>query len=331
MIIYFLQRLFQALLTFVRGVAIKGEQPLFRVSPLIVFLMTLVGFAASIIIPQLVWSQHQPWLYPLLLFDFALGQAASWTLYMVEHHAIHGAIIRKAWVNAAVAEVASVIGLTIPPKRYQKSHNAKHHLPKVLATNGDPDYRWLKSLGFIPGQPISYYWRQLWLTLFNPLYYANFFLKRLRMNLIEAPLFHRLMVFFFWSAIAIVSYRYQLWVALFTYLVIIIFGYGISALLQTLTEHRWGYQGFDPAQKSFPRLLPIDKHPERFLLYLYWRAAILSTDLAQHQRHHAKPRNFDWPMVAYSQEAQDDLSSAVWGIKAHFNEAFTVLSEAKAQ
>jgi hypothetical protein len=34
-------------------------------------------------------------------------------------------------------------------------------------------------------------------------------------------------------------------------------------------------------------------------------------------------------MVAYSEEAQSDRALAIWGIKAHFEEAFKALSQGK--
>jgi fatty acid desaturase len=311
-------------LTFLRGVALPGEKPLLTVTPLMMFFATLGGYAVSILCFQIFWYLG---FYLLLPLAFILGQAAVWTLYMIEHHAIHGAIAPKPWLNHLVAEVSSVVSLTIEPEKYKRSHNSRHHVPKILATDGDPDRRFLESWGFVGGKSLDYYYRQLFLTLINPFYYLKSFAKRLHMNLVSAPVVHRVYVVIWWSAIAILTLQFNLWGAFLGYVSVIIVGYGMSALLQTLCEHRWGYNGTDYAYKTFPRLLPIDTYPGMVLIYLYWRSAVLSTDLCQHQIHHLKPRNFNWPMVAYSSEAQTDVTSAVWGIKAHFDAAFTSLSQ----
>jgi len=323
--VYHFGSLIQALKTFVRGIAQPGEKPLFTVSPLGVFAANLIGYGASILTFQLFWSLH---LYPLMLLSVLLGQAAAWSLYMVEHHAVHGAISRENWINRWVAEVASVVGLTIDPDKYKPRHNRDHHDPRKLATKDDPDFRFLGYWGFVPGKSVDYYYRQLFTTLVNPIYYAENFYSRLVMNLLAAPLLHRLLVLAWWGSVFLIAFSYNLWAGLAGYLAIAIFGYGISALLQTLTEHRWGFQG-DPAQKTFPRLLPIDEYPGMFLVYLYWRTSVLGTDLAQHQIHHRKPKNFAWPMVAYSEEAQSDRQIAILGIKAHFEETFKALSQGK--
>ena len=320
-----------ALKTFVRGVAKEGEQPVVTVTPVCYFIITLSIFSFSIALPQVVWSNHLRFLLLLFPIDFLFGQAGAWTLYMIHHHAVHEANSRSNQLNAAIAEICSVLCLTNPPKKYKKDHVRKHHRRKTLATSNDPDLRWLVSLGFELGQPISFYWKQLWLTLSSPKYYLVFFAERCYWNFISASLSHRLFTWCWWSLVVFLTFLLNLWIALSAYLIFIILGYGISALLQTLTEHRWGYNGADYSQKTFPRLLPIDKYPGLFLVYLYWRVAILTTDLCQHQIHHREARNLDWTMVAYSEKAQNDLPRAIWGIKSHFQEAFASLSQANPE
>jgi fatty acid desaturase len=318
---------FPALLTFVRGIALEKEQPLFTITPVMVFTAALTAYGTSVGLAQVLWTLKNPWLYGLFLPIFAIGQSAAWTLYMVSHHAVHDGMSRKAWVNEAIAEIASIIGMTLPPDIYRKLHNFFHHNRKVLATKDDPDYKWLRSLGFVAGQPIDYYWRLMGKTLVSPQFYAKNFWKRCQKHLTQSALPHQIAVILWWIAVGILTYTFSLWAGLVMYAIILIVGYPISALLQTLSEHRWLYVGH-PSRKTFPRLLPIDQHPKMFWVYLYWRSAILSTDLAQHQIHHYKARNLAWPMVAYSSEAQKDLDQAIWGIKAQFIEAFTALSEA---
>lgn len=323
----FYRRVLAALKTYVRGIALEGEEPLFQVSPLMVFFATLLGLAFVLATTQFIWNCHFLGVMPLLLPLFILGQSAAWYLYMVEHHAVHDAIALQAWVNSLVAQVASIVGLFIPPAFYAPEHNQEHHNSQKLAYIGDPDYRWLARLGFYPGRSLEEYWRQLWVTLFDPCYYLTFFWKRVYLNFWAAPIAHRFAAFLWWGFVIAATITFHLWAALVMYLLVISVGYQFSALLQTLSEHRWGFNKA-PRYKTFPRLLPVDEKPHLFLLFLYWRMTVLVTDLAQHQVHHYKAKNLDWPMVGYSRFARRDLPAAVWGIRAHFNEAFRSLAEA---
>jgi fatty acid desaturase len=334
-------KLVQAFLTFIRGVANAGEEPLFSVGSLTYMAVALLELVISVAGTHLILNQGILWFYPLLILTLISGQAGAWTLYMACcHHGVHGALSQIPWINAIVAELSSVVILTPGRDRYRKTHNGDHHPPDKLATEQDPDYRWLKRWGFIGGQPISYYWLRFWLTLFNPTFYWEHLLSRLRWNFITVPRYRRWMAITWWLMVLTLTFYTNAWGTLILgYLVPIIFGYSISSFVQIITEHRWLHTG-DAKQKTFPRLLPLEP-PQKgnpldwlhfsglLLVYLYWKLAILCTDLQQHQIHHQRPHNLGWPMIAYSKAAQADRSKAIWGIRNQFREAFRSLAEAK--
>jgi fatty acid desaturase len=260
-----------------------------------------------------------------------LGQSAIWMMHMISHQAVHDAISKhhKA-VNKLVAEITSVIALTLPWEKYRKIHGF-HHIPTKLGSLEDSDRRGLIKWGFISGQSSDYYELQIFKTL-SPIskYYWVFLSKRFQANFVKASPARRLMAIAWWILVLTITGLTQSWLTLtLGYLIPLVFGYAISSLFQTLTEHRWAYDG-DPKDKTFARLLPVDDPNTSIwehLLNLYWRETVLVTDLQQHQIHHYKPKNFEWPMVAYSQEAQNDLPDAVVGIRNHFRTTFESLSK----
>jgi fatty acid desaturase len=336
------KRLAQSFLTFIRGVANEGEQPIFRVNSWCYLAVALLELAISVLGAHLILNQNNPWLYSLLILTFMSGQAGAWTIYMTAcHHGVHGAFSRIRWVNAIAAELASVVIFTPGRDRYRKTHNGNHHPPDRLASEQDDDYLWLKSLGFVGEQPISYYWRCFWLTLISPRFYWDHFLSRFRWNFISVPMYRRCIAVLWWMMVLTLTAYANAWgTLLLGYLLPVIFGYTISSYVQNVTEHRWLSTG-DPSLKTFPRLLPVEV-PQKLnfwdwlsftgllLVYMYWKLAILPTDLQQHQIHHRLPHNYDWPLIAYSPAALADRGDAILGIRNHFREAFRSLSEAQS-
>jgi fatty acid desaturase len=322
-----ISRIIASLKTFIRGIASPGEKPLFMVTPMMVVAASAVSLAFDLAVTQLVWSSEKVWLYPLFVPLFALGQSALWYLYMLEHQAVHGAVSRHQWINGMVAELDSIITVAQAPNIYRPKHLLEHHNPKRLASSGDPDFRWLKRLGFVEGRSIEQYWSLLWFTLLDPRFYFNNLISRVRGHLIQAPLAHRASLIIWWGMLIVSASAFHAWAALVMYVMLFGIAYPISALLQTLSEHAWG--STDHLLKTRPRLLPIDSKPHLFLIYLYWRMAILATDLQQHQIHHHKRATHDWPMVAYSEYARADLPKAIWGIRQHFRASFESLAKAQ--
>lgn len=323
---YPLSRVIASFKTYVRGIALPGEEPLFIVSPLMVVAATAFILVFDLAATQIIWSSQRAWLYPLFVPLLPLGQSAFWYLYMEQHHAVHGAISKRKWVNVVVAETTSIVSLSLPPSVYRPKHLLEHH-SQDLANSGDPDFHWLQRLGFIPGQPIEKYWGLLWRLLFNPAFYLKNLATRIRGHIKQAPFTHRITIVIWWASLIVAAAAFQLWPALFMYLFLLTVAAPISSLLQTLTEHVWASKE-NPENRTHARLLPVDSNPRLFLVFLYWRMAILSTDLAQHQIHHYKPINRNWPMAAYSDYARSDLRRAVWGIRNHFRVSLDSLSRA---
>jgi fatty acid desaturase len=323
-----IRRIIASLKTYVRGIALPGEKPLFIVTPMMVVAATAVSLGFDLAASQLIWASQRVWLYPLFVPLFAIGQSALWYLYMLEHQAAHGAVSRRRWINSLIAESTSIVCLAQRPSLYRPRHLTEHHNPKRLATNLDPDYRWLQSLGFSEGRPFEYYWLLMFRIILSPAFYLKTLVSRVRGHLIQAPLAHQVSCLIYWTLLLAAAATLHLWAAMVMYLLLLVVAFPISALLQTATEHVWT-SNENPQLKTHPRLLPIDANPHLFGVYLYWRMAVLSTDLNQHQIHHNKPTNkLNWTMVAYSADARADLPRAVWGIRNHFRASFASLAKA---
>jgi fatty acid desaturase len=153
-----LRQLAAQLKTYIRGVALPGEKPLFIVTPPMVFAGTLTGLAISLTATQLLVSHLGAYSLPFLPVLLALGQSAVAYLLMLNHQAAHGAIHQDKRINKAVAKISTVLSLGPAPNQYQERHLREHHVPRFLATERDPDYQFLFACGFIPGKSLNYYW-----------------------------------------------------------------------------------------------------------------------------------------------------------------------------
>jgi len=323
-------RIIASLKTYIRGIALPGEKPLFIVTPMMVVSASAFSLVFDLAATQLVWRSQQPWLYPLFLPLLALGQASIWNLAMVLHQATHQAISPKKIVNQLVAEAASIIALAESPFCYRLSHGSMHHDQKRLATIDDPDYRGLFRLGFHGGRPVGEYWAQILKVLRSPSFYLSSLASRLRGHLFEGPLAHRASLLLWWMALATLAERLNWWPALLLYLALLVWAFPTSAFLETLTEHAWLHE--QPELRSHPRLLPIDQaSPTMALLYLYWRAAVVPLELSLHSLHHESRRlnSLEWPMLRYTHEAAAHLWKAQWGVRSSFVVVFASLSKAK--
>jgi fatty acid desaturase len=335
-------KLRSALLTLIKGIAEEGETPLLNAGPWGYILFSGTSMTVGVLSTHIILGLHILELYPLLVIAFMIVQSGLYTFYHVGiHHAAgHRNLSSKQWVNYRIADIASIVTLSIGREAYRKEHGRDHHNQDKLGTLKDPDYRWWHQWGFVPGKPIEYYWRQFWLTLVNPRYYWVYLLNRLKANFVDAPNYRKMIALGWWTSLITLAFTFHtLPTLLIGYILPVILGVGISALCQGLSEHRWLYQGANE-EKTFPRLLDLEvpvsgNTMEWFqfialaVFYLYWQTAILSTDLANHQLHHEKPGNKDFPLAAFSADAQRDRDKAIWGIRYHFREAFLSLSQAK--
>jgi hypothetical protein len=338
-----MKRLIQSALTFVRGIANENEQPFPKLGT-----WSNVVFSGTTIVTSLssahwILGHHNPLMAPLLIAPTLIGQAGVYTLYHIgiHHGAGHDNASRNRSVNQVLADCTSIVILSISREAYKSIH-APHHIPEMLATKNDPDYKWLYRWGFIPGQGLDYYWHQMWLTLFSPIYHGVFFYKRLKMVFIDPPNGRKALAIAWWSLVFGLAACFNAWPTLvFGYLIPVVIAYQVSSLLQGLSEHRWLHSG-DPEDKTFPRYLPIELPKSVnlfswltfiliFLTYLWYRTAVIPTDLPTHHQHHLKPRNRNFMMAAYSKEAQRDRPKAVFGVRNHLREAFLSLSLAKSE
>jgi hypothetical protein len=338
-----MKRQTQSAFTFVKGVANENEEPLHNPGTWSNVIFSVTTVSASVSSAHWILGHHNPLMTPLLIAPALIGQAGIYTLYHVgiHHGAGHDNVSRNRTANQVLADVTSIVILSISREAYKSIHGL-HHVPEILATKNDPDYKWLYRWGFFPGQSLDYYWRRMWLILFSPAYHGVFFSNRLKMVFIDPPSGRKALAIAWWGLVFGLATYFNAWPTLiFGYLIPVVMGYQVSSLLQGLSEHRWLYSG-DPEDKTFPRYLPIEPPKSGnlfswltfiliFLTYLWYRTAVIPTDLPTHHQHHLKPRNRNFMMAAYSKEAQRDRPKAVFGVRNHLREAFLSLSLAKSE
>jgi hypothetical protein len=187
------------------------------------------------------------------------------------------------------------------------------------------------------------YWKQFRKTLISPQFHWFFLKSRIKANLIDAPLYRRLLSIIFISTLLTVITLTNQWLTfLIAWILPLTVGYHIAALSQVASEHLWGtdktteyrshgrFCGEDP---------PIDA---TFLNWLSWtfkmlfyhlpvRLAILSDpEICAHDHHHYYPKDDkDWPNAIYNRQKQVEAEAnykEFWGIHTALEAVFQSLA-----
>lgn len=214
-------------------------------------------------------------------------------------------------ITEAILDIGTSLTLTQNGQTYRRLHRA-HHEEKMLGTAGDPDGADLKRWGFWVGLPQKAFMPKLLRTLASPVWHSRFLAARLASNFVDARPARRLMGAV--SLVALAGLGFVLPPAAYLAAIVLPWTvlYQAAALLQVLTEHRYGYaEGArtlaDYAQRTWERV-PYEPMPAPGLkgaarvrawarwtlrlafIHLPTRLAVLDSTMIAHSYHHTA-----WP------------------------------------
>jgi hypothetical protein len=358
----------QEFLTWMSGMPYPGQEPRFRsnsVWELLVGSVWMFGGATA----SSFLVAGPPWLWSLLPISslFTVGGARNLVLG-AEHYCMHGAFSKHRWLNSLVGNAIAVVTMTQDYPTYRNDHINDHHPPFKLATlEHDPDKQLIdKHLGSNSGQSKEDYWARLRALLFGKpalKLHGDMLSRRLKSNFLTAPLAYRVTALA-WAALvlSLVTITHS-WVSFVVAWVLpLSIGYHVSALLQFLTEHRWGYVAKEgepwkvvvngktldrflsevpPEQSVFKAPLSWMVWVMKMLGHLGIRIGILSSvDLPVHgSYHHWKPANRDWTNGLYVRQRDAEKGFPgfpespleVWGFWNAMDVVFESLSQTPPQ
>jgi hypothetical protein len=187
------------------------------------------------------------------------------------------------------------------------------------------------------------YWRKFRQTILSPQFHWFFLQARLKANLIDAPLYRRLMSILFIVAMVTAVTLTESW---FTFCIAWILPltvlYHISALCQICSEHLWGASEGNK-NKSHGRFC--GENPPlgaTFWDWLMWllrmlfyhlpvRVGVLSDpEICPHDHHHHYPKDDkNWPNAIYNRQKQVDTGAEYreyWGLHNAIEAVFQSLA-----
>jgi fatty acid desaturase len=331
-----LPRFIQPLLTYVTGVPLDDEQPLYRATPWI-RLMTSTAMTAAGVILGLIALSH-PWIderfvpdpfialgLPALLAGWVMVCGGTRDLYVVvEHACTHRAFTRSARLNCIVGEAIATVLWVTTFEKFRADHMIHH---QVTRTDKDPDVIFLiTTAGFRRAMSRHEGLRWLIRTSLSPrFHFAYFWRERLKPNFMGRPVRVTASAAYMIALIAGLSLFdvWMTWSIVWAFPLIILFQ--IASLLNFVSEHRWLKQ-FDRGRLWYGRLNfgrfcgdPVPGHANSRLqsawFWLVWwtrllfihlptRVGIMVGDLPQHDAHHRRP-GYDWCNPAFSR--RDDV------------------------
>ena len=292
---------------------------------------------------------------PLLLLGGLLATGGARYLQIVIHHyAVHNQFFRSPRANRLLGQTISTVLLTQDYDGFRVDHMKKHHPNAKLARRGDPDLETLISLGFRPGVPRRELWRLFVVTLVSPRYHLTFLRERLRANFVTATVPRRVAAGVVWSGVValLMVYPSAIVPTIVAYFIPVTFGYHVSALMQFTSEHVWltPCRAGDTVRSRARRatrgrfcgdpLPPLEQSSAAAVMAWTWwclrlvtvhamsRIAVLHGDLPDHDLHHIRPTDLDWPnshAERLSMSQQEELSE-VWGLGNALDEVFHTLS-----
>lgn len=304
-------RFLQPALTWLTGMPLAGQKPLFRKKPwhfaAAAFGQLLLGAAGSYLAIESRW-----WIILPATLTLTVG-GARMAFVTVAHQAIHGAFFRNRRLNRAVADTVGILLLLPGYDEFRRLHVAGHHR-HLADKEGDPDAKLVLSI-FKPGEPKSTLWRTLWITLVSPSFHLTYSSDRVRSVLQGGGRWRRL-----FASMAIAGYLVT--PALDPMLLVAWHGpvfilFQAVALIQLIGLHLWG-QGSDSNPRAYVAIT-LDRFAgtaapppgastirwagwaaRMLLLYLPLRTAVFSGEIAAvHALHHAAPCDRDWPNAIY--------------------------------
>ncbi|WP_395748839.1 fatty acid desaturase [Prosthecobacter sp.] len=202
-----LNPIWQGFFTLLHGIARPGDQPLFKPTNVTEVVRYLACYSLGILLmsgiaihweylmttvqvlpPALQLLAWIFWIYVTVIAEFVLlcgGVRVMQTT--IVHEATHGKLCKDKETGRLIAEWITILLGTQPFHLYKPEH-LNHHDGSAFATLLDADARmFVDLLGFTPGQPLDFYWRQLFKAILIPKVAIYWNLARLRQNLFEMP------------------------------------------------------------------------------------------------------------------------------------------------
>ena len=324
-----LPRWLQPFLTWVTGMPLSDQQPLFRSTP-----VTRAAGATAVTVSGVLlgaFALQAIWTYPLVVVSWLLTCSGMRDLYAnIEHFCIHKRFAKSHLVNRIVGEVISTVLVAAPYDLFRRDHLTHHHTTR---TDLDPDVHFLTATGFRHGMSRAEFRRYILQTSLSPGYHLAYVWSRLVAN-VRAPAYRTAMTIGHAIGVAAAVGAAGAWVP---WLVLWVFPavvpFQIASLINFHSEHRWVP---DPGRgraatarvcvgrfsgEVVPRCLPSTTALERarrwsvwwfrvVFVHLPYRLFILVGDQSQHDLHHRRP-GADWANAAYTR--RDDVAAGCPG------------------
>lgn len=182
-------RFLQRPLTWLTGIALPGQEPLFKpsrmlyaISGIAFFWLTVAGFfllawLVSIGLPYMALAP----LHFLLALVLAGLMRALGSVHL--HHASHGHLGAH---DKLIGEIASLSGMALPFETYKREHIGGHH--PGLGTDLDGDREYIKELGFTSKQrSFRGYWMLYLWHLMSPMTRLRYWTGRIKANWEKQP------------------------------------------------------------------------------------------------------------------------------------------------
>ncbi len=190
----------QPFLTWLSGKPLHHQRP-WRLTPLDHLLSAVAAVAAGV--AAAAWAVGRSGWWLLLV-------PPAWLLTIhgvrklrgvIAHQCAHASCFPSQRLNDLLGEAISVAFITQSYQIYKHEHIAAHHSHKHM-TPEDPTVAFLlRMVGARAGMTREALWRRLGWTLVSPRFHAVFVWNRLRSNLHDAAVPHRLATLALWSAV----------------------------------------------------------------------------------------------------------------------------------
>jgi hypothetical protein len=352
----FTPKWWQRFLTWGIGVALPGQEPLYRLSRLAYAAWAIVlfwGSVAGIFILAWLLSIGLPWmalapLYGLLalMLTGLMRTIQSVTL----HRGAHGQLGKRA--NKLIGEVAALSGMTAPFDDYVRDHLKGHH--PGLGTEADPDGATIARLGYSPKtRSVKGYWLRLLRQAISPAFRFRFWVERFRANLSSRQPVWRRSLFLLRAAAPLslaltLAFLLNAWwpiLGWMMYAATLAFLTPFTMLLYALIKHEWFLPRADRQSHSdwyrrqtwahllLPRLPDAELRGWRRLAALAWfwskftanfffvRIAVFGvlSDLQAHVIHHNNtfPEGYDYTVWPY--ELREVFAHPEWKAITRFD------------
>jgi fatty acid desaturase len=336
-----LPRWLQPFLTWLTGMPLSDQVPLFRSTPIIraagATAVTLSGVTLG------VFALQSRWTYVLVPVSWLLTCSGMRDLYAnIEHFCIHKRFVSSHLVNRIVGEIISLVVFAAPYDLFRRDHLTHHFTTR---TDRDPDVHFLTGTGFHCGMSRKEFRRYILRTSLSPTYHLKYLYSRLVANF-TAPFYRTVMTIVCASGLAIAlmaTEAHVLWLVLWAFPAVVPFQ--IASLINFHSEHRWvpnpgrgkaatarvcvgRFSGdavpqFPPSATTLQRTGQWVRWWTRVVfVHLPYRLFILVGDQSQHDLHHRRP-SADWANAAYTR--RDDIAAGCPGWELGYQDLWGTL------